>query len=314
MARRTIVVDCDPGFDDAIALLLALAAPDEIELAGVTTVAGNVPLGHTHRNALAILDAAGSSVPVHAGIDRPLLVPLHTSAYVHGEDGLLGLDLAPPSQTIPRCHAVDAIIRLVRDRPAKSVTICAIGPLTNVAVALRLAPDLADRVERIVIMGGAVGLGNVTPAAEFNFYVDPHAAAIVLDAGMPTVLVPLDVTERIRVERPLADRLIGASEAIPGVAGRLLLAASDVRTRRGSVAIHDACVIAWLLDPSAFAGRDCSVTILPDPGPGRGRSIVDWHGVTDAPRPVQVLREVDAERVGRLLGERLLAATSALEG
>ncbi|WP_191062459.1 nucleoside hydrolase, partial [Geminicoccus harenae] len=173
MARHAIILDCDPGQDDAIAILLALAAPEEIELLAITAVAGNVPLGLTRVNARKVLELAGrTDVPVHAGCDRPLVRPLETAEHVHGETGLNGAVLPEPTIPLRDGHAVDAIIELVMSRPPRTVTIAAVGPLTNVALAIRKEPHMSQRLRQIVLMGGAIELGNITPAAEFNIYVD----------------------------------------------------------------------------------------------------------------------------------------------
>ena len=186
--RRAIIIDCDPGLDDAVALLLALASPDEIELLGITTVAGNAELHHCAANARKICELSGHyETAVFAGCARPILYPLETAAHVHGATGLAGAeDLATPSMALQDQHAVDFIIDTVKTRD--DVTLCPIGPLTNIAVALVKAPEIAPRIREIVLMGGAMGHGNVSAAAEFNFYVDPHAARIVLESPVKTVM------------------------------------------------------------------------------------------------------------------------------
>lgn len=195
MPPEPIIIDCDPGQDDALAILLALASPEDLEVLAITTVAGNVPLALTAVNARKILELAGrSEVPVYAGCDRPLLRPPVTAEHVHGRTGLDGAELPAPGIELAPGHAVDAIIALIRERPTGTVTLCPIGPLTNVALAMRLAPDIVERIKRIVLMGGAAGAGNVTPSAEFNIYADPHAASIVFAAGVPLVMHGLDVT------------------------------------------------------------------------------------------------------------------------
>ncbi|MGH6780931.1 MAG: nucleoside hydrolase, partial [Sphingomonadaceae bacterium] len=183
---RPIIIDTDPGQDDAVALLLAFAQPDELDIRLVSTVAGNVRIELTAANALRVRDlAARPDVPVQAGMARPMLEPLETAEFVSGPDGLSGAGLPPAKSSAAPGHAVQGIVDILRAASDGSVTICALGPLTNVAMALRLAPELAPRLREIVVMGGAMGLGNMTPAAEFNFYVDPHAAAVVFGAGVP---------------------------------------------------------------------------------------------------------------------------------
>ena len=207
MAAQPIILDCDPGQDDAIAILLALASP-ELEPLAITTVGGNVPLPLTERNARRILALAGrSDVPVYAGCDRPLVRPLETAEYVHGESGLDGAELPEPTLPLAAGHAIQAIIDLVMARPKGSVTLCATGPLTNVAIALRQEPRLAAQLRQIVLMGGAIDHGNVTPAAEFNIYVDPHAADIVFGCGAPTTMFGLDVTHQVLVNEDRLQRI-----------------------------------------------------------------------------------------------------------
>ena len=195
--RQPLIIDTDPGQDDAVAILLALASP-EIDLLGITTVAGNVPLDLTEVNARKICDLAGrQDVPVFAGLSRPLVRRLVTAEHVHGRTGLDGPDLPPPQTPLQEQHAVDFIIETVRKEPSGSVTIAPIGPLSNIAMALQRAPDIAPRIKQIVLMGGGCFEGgNITPAAEFNIYVDPHAAAVVFGAGIPITMMPLDVTHK----------------------------------------------------------------------------------------------------------------------
>jgi purine nucleosidase len=308
MARHSIILDCDPGQDDAIAILLALGSPDEIELLGITTVAGNVPLGLTRMNARKMVELAGrADVPVWAGCDRPLVRALETAEYVHGETGLNGAVLPEPVTALQPGHAVDAIIDLVMARPPRSVTICAVGPLTNVAMAIRKEPHLTQRVKEIVLMGGAVELGNVTPAAEFNIYVDPHAADIVFRAGIPITMFGLDVTHQVLVT---AERL----ERIRSIGGKVAEAAHGLldffnrfdmeRYDAPGAPLHDPCVIAWLIEPSIFSGKACPVEIELE-GRSVGRTLVDWWNSDRRPPNAMVMREVDAGRFFALLTERL---------
>src|SRR5439155_10340756 len=204
-----IVIDCDPGHDDAIAILLALASP-EVELIGVTTVAGNQTLDKTTRNALVTLEIAGrSEVPVAAGAEAPLRRDLRTAAHVHGETGLDGPELPEPSARPVRAHASDFLAQLIEP----GVVLVPTAPLTNLALMLGRHPDMSDRLERIVWMGGAIAEGNITPAAEFNCFVDPEAAAGVFSSGVPITMVGLDVTHRALFTRTHAERLRGAGRA-----------------------------------------------------------------------------------------------------
>ena len=201
MTPRKIIIDTDPGQDDAVAILLALGSPDEIEVLGITAVAGNVPLALTEKNTRIVCELAGRpDIPVYAGCDRPLGRPLVTAEHVHGQTGLDGPSLPDPTMPLQAQHAVDYIIDTLRAHDAGTVTLCPLGPLTNIATALQRAPDIAEKVQQIVLMGGAYfEVGNITPAAEFNIYVDPQAAAIVFQSGIDIVVMPLDVTHKALV-------------------------------------------------------------------------------------------------------------------
>lgn len=308
MAPHPIIIDCDPGQDDAIALLLALASPQELEVLAITAVAGNVPLRLTEHNARRLVRLAGrSEVPVFAGCDRPLLRTLETAEYVHGETGLDGAELAEPDRPLARGHAVDAIIELVMARPAGTVTLCPIGPLTNIAIALRKEPRLAAQLRQIVLMGGSIELGNVTPAAEFNIYVDPHAADIVFRCGAPLVMMGLDVTHKALVMEPHLRRIEALGTPVGKAAAGLLDFYNRFDRERYSQPggpLHDPCVIAWLLDPSLFSGKECPVEIVLE-GPCAGRTLVDWWNMHKHPANANVIRDIDAERFFDLLIDRL---------
>jgi len=290
-----IVIDCDPGHDDAIAILLALASP-EVELRGISTVAGNQTVDKTTRNALKVLELAGrSDVPVVRGADAPLRRPLRTAAHVHGESGLDGPDLPEPS-TAP--SAEDPA-----DWLEPEVVLVATGPLTNVA-------HLVERgvaIERIVWMGGAIAEGNVTPAAEFNAFVDPEAAAAVFGSGIPLTMVGLDVTHKALFTRAHADRLRDT-----GKVGKVVAELSDFfqlfHERRygfeGSP-IHDAMAVAEVIDPSLLETVLCNVEIETASDHCDGRTVVDRWLVTDRPRNARVGIDVDAPRFLDLLVERL---------
>ena len=288
-----LVIDCDPGIDDAVALLLACASP-EVRLLGVTTVAGNVGLEHTTRNARRLLTLAGRpDVPVAAGAPRPLVrTQPARAAYVHGEDGVRGVDLPEPAGPADPRHAVALLADTVAGS-AEPVTLVAVGPLTNVALFYALHPELAAALDRLVVMGGSIGAGNVTPAAEFNIWADPEAAYRVLtDPGLaravPTTLVGLDVTFAVPVDEAAVRRL-----AAGGAAGRAAAAMlGDAvefyhRTRRTtSVAVHDAVAVVQVLRPELLPTEPCTVTVDCSEGPGRGGTGVDlgrgssWLSVT----------------------------------
>ncbi|CAN7616602.1 nucleoside hydrolase [Bosea sp. LjRoot90] len=306
MARETIVIDTDPGQDDAVALLLAFASATELDLKAVTTVAGNVPLVLTTANALRIRELAGrKDVPVHAGADRPLIFPLSTAEFVCGPDGLAGADLPPPRGKAESGHAVEVLIAILRAAPDDSVTLCPLGPLTNLALAFRLAPDVLPKVKRIVLMGGALALGNITPAAEFNIHVDPHAAAIVFSCGRPIVMMGLGVTHQAIASHEQVARLIAFGNAAGRAVHGML-----TRPRPGGLGtaghpMHDPCVIAWLLWPELFAGRDCFVEVETGDGPLRGRTTIDWNGRLKRQANAHVVASVEAEALFQRLFDRL---------
>lgn len=306
MVRETIVIDADPGQDDAVALLLAFASPAELDLRAITTVAGNVPLALTTANALRIRELAGrDDVPVHAGADRPLIFPLSTAEFVCGPDGLAGADLPPPGGTADTGHAVEALIAILRAAPDDSVTLCPLGPLTNLALAFRLAPDTLPKVRRIVLMGGALALGNITPAAEFNVHVDPHAAAIVFSCGRPIVMMGLGVTHQAIASHEQIARLLSFGNATGKAVHGML-----TRLRPGGLGtaghpMHDPCVIAFLLWPELFSGRDCFVEVETGDGPLRGRTTIDWNGRLKRQANAHVVASVEAETLFQRLFDRL---------
>ena len=305
-AREPILIDTDPGQDDAVALLLAFACADRLDLRAITTVAGNVPVAATTANALRVRELANAATPVHRGAEGPLVLPLETAEFVCGPDGLAGAGLPPAASDPEPGHAVDAIIALAR--AADGITLCPLGPLTNLALAFRLAPDILPRVSRIVMMGGAIGLGNITPAAEFNAYVDPHAAAVVLGAGRPVVMMGLGVTLQAIASAEQVAR-IGALGNAAGRAVHGML----TRPRPGGLGtaghpMHDPCVIAYLLWPELFEGRDCFVAVETADGPLRGRTTIDWNGRLKRPANAHVVSAVNAPE----LFERVIARLATL--
>lgn len=309
MSKRSIIIDSDPGQDDAVALLLALASP-ELDVLGVTTVAGNVPLSYTRRNARIIVELAGRpDVPVFSGAIRPLIRPLVTAEHVHGKTGLDGPQLPEPTIALQAEDAVDFIIRTLRERPAGSVTLCPLGPLTNVALALIRAPDIASRIGEIVLMGGAYFEGgNITPSAEFNIYVDPHAAEVVFKSGAPIVMLPLDVTHQVLSTQAR----IAAIAALGNRAGQTVAQMLSFSERfdlekygADGAPLHDPCVIAYLLRPTLFAGRHINVEIETRSELTMGATVADWWRVSDRPANATFIRSVDAAGFYSLLGERL---------
>lgn len=304
-----IIIDTDPGQDDAVALLLAFASRDELDLRAITTVPGNVPVAQTTANALRIRDLGGAaSVPVYRGAEAPLVVALETAEFVCGPDGLAGAGLPPPASEAVPGHAVEAIIALCRAAPADGITLCPLGPLTNLALAFRLAPDILPKVRRIVMMGGSIGLGNMTPAAEFNMHVDPHAAAVVFGCGRPIVMFGLGVTLQAIASHEQIERIGGLGNA----AGRAIHGMLT-RPRPGGLGtaghpMHDPCVIAFLLWPELFSGRDCFVAVETGDGPLRGRTTIDWNGRLKREPNAHVVATVEAHE----LFERMIARLATL--
>ncbi len=307
---RPVIIDCDPGQDDAFALLLALASPDELEVLGVTTVAGNVPLEKTTRNARLVCDLAGRPrTAIHAGCDRPLVRPLVTAEHVHGPEGLDGAPIEEPRTPLQPAHAVDFIVETLLGAPEGSVTLVPIGPLTNIAMALRREPAIAPRIREIVMMGGAWREGgNITPSAEFNVYVDPHAAAVVLGSGRPIVMMGLDVTHQVMTtaERRAA---IGALDipAAGALRGMLEYYNRHDIEKYGSDGgpLHDPCTVAWLLEPGLFTGKQVNVQIETTSPLTMGATVVDFWGVTGRTANVTWVHGVDASGFFSLLSSRL---------
>ena len=298
-----IVIDCDPGHDDAIAILLALASP-EVELIGVTTVGGNQTLDKTTRNALITLEIAGrSDIPVAAGAQAPLRRELRTAAHVHGETGLDGPELPQPSALPVEAHAADFLAELMEP----GVVLVPTAPLTNLALMLERHPDVHERLERIVWMGGSMGQGNVTPAAEFNSFVDPEAGAIVFASGIPITMVGLDVTHKALFTRAHADGLRGR-----GRVGRFVAELSDFfqlfherEYHFDGAPIHDAMAVAHVIDPTLVTTSHVNVAVETDSEFCDGRTVVDLRGVSGREPNADVGVDVDAPRFLDLLVSRL---------
>lgn len=310
MGARKIIIDTDPGQDDAVAILLALACPEDLEVLALTCVAGNVPLDATSRNARRICELAGRpDLPVHAGCAQPLQRDLVTAAHIHGADGLDGSDLPQPTMPLDAAHAVDVLVDTLRREPANTITIVAIGPLTNIATALTRAPDIAPRIARIVLMGGARGPGgNVTPAAEFNIHVDPLAAKIVFACGAPITVLPLDVTYKALVtparHAALAAPGTRVSQAIAALTDPLARANPEKFGAVG-VPLHDPCTIAWLLDPDLFSGRHVNIEIETTSDLTMGMTVVDRWAVTPRAPNALFLDDMNSDGLFALLTERL---------
>lgn len=310
MAPRKIIIDTDPGQDDAVAILLALASPAELDVLGITAVAGNVPLPLTAKNARIICELAGrSDAKVFGGCDAPIQRKLVTAEHVHGKTGLDGPQLPTPTMQLQDQHAVDFIIETLREEPAGTVTLCPLGPLTNIATAFLRAPDIIDRVQEIVLMGGAYfEVGNITPAAEFNIYVDPEAAEIVFKSNVPLTVMPLDVTHKVLTTKPR----VQAFRDLGTEAGRMVAEWTDFferfdKEKYGSdgAPLHDPCVIAWLLQPGLFSGRKINVEIETTSELTLGMTVADWWGVTDRAPNALFIGDVDADGFFALLTDRI---------
>lgn len=310
VAPRPIIIDCDPGQDDAVALLLALASPEQLELRAITTVAGNVPLPLTSINALKMCELAGrEDVPVYAGCSRPMRKELYTAEYVHGPTGIDGAELPEPGKQLEDDHAVDFLVDAVMEAAPGEITLCTFGPLTNLGMALVKAPDMAPRIREIVLMGGGFFEGgNTTPAAEFNIYVDPEAAYNVLASDVPITMMPLDVTHKALSTPARVDtfRSLGTA-AGAAVAGMLDFYDRHDVEKYGFEGgpLHDPCVIAYLLRPDLFGGKPCHVEVVTDPGPANGATLVDWWEVTGRTPNAMVMNEIDADEFFALLTERI---------
>lgn len=306
---RAIIIDTDPSPDDAVAFLIALASP-ELEVLAITTVAGNVPVELTSRNARKALELAGrTDVRVYRGAEAPLVRPLVTAEVVHGKTGFDGYDLPDPTMPLAPGFAPDAIIDLVMARPPGTVTLCCLAPLTNIALAMLKQPRLAGRLAKIVLMGGAFSEGgNITPAAEFNIFVDPEAAHCVFTSGAPITMIPLDCTHQARTTRARMAALLAKGTRVTEVFYHLLRANKLFDENKygwEGGPLHDPTVIAWLLRPSIFSGRDVHVAIECASPLTLGMTVVDWWAVTSRPPNAKVLREIDADAYFHLVIERL---------
>ena len=306
---RPIIIDTDPGQDDALAILLALASP-ELQVLGITCVAGNVPLDKTTVNARKVCELAGKpETRVFAGAAGPLTRTLVTAEYVHGKTGLDGYELPEPTMPLQDQAGADFIVETVMNAPENTVTLCALGPLTNLGLALQAEPKLGARVKEIVLMGGGLFEGgNTTPAAEFNIYVDPEAAQMVMHCGAPITMIPLDLTHQTLT----SDAIIERFRAMPNQTGPASAGLLDFFERfdvekYGSQGgpLHDPNVIAFLLQPALYGGRQINVEIETGSELTRGMTVADWWGVTDRVKNVNYLRHVDVAGYWKLLQDRL---------
>ena len=301
-----ILIDCDPGHDDAIALMLAVASP-EVELVGVTTVVGNQTVEKTTVNALRVLELCGRpDVPVAKGAPHPLVRPRSVAAHVHGETGLDGPDLPPPSREHVAEHAVSFLARQIREHDGK-LTVIPVGPLTNIALLLALEPDA--RPERIVLMGGSVGEGNRTPAAEFNIWADPEAARRVFESGIDITMIGLDVTHQALVTDADAEAMRGL-----GKVGKVAAELFDFYGRWHKATypdldgspLHDPVAVAHVIDPTLVETKPAYIEIDCSWEQGRGRTNVDWRGrLESSPPNATVGLGIDNDAFVKLITARL---------
>jgi len=310
LSAEKIIIDTDPGQDDAVAILLALSSPDEIEVLGITAVAGNVPLSLTEKNARIVCELAGRpDIAVYAGCDRPLKRKLVTAEHVHGKTGLDGPDLPEPEIKLQEKHGVDFIIDTIMQEPENSISLCPLGPLTNIASAILKQPKIVSRIKKIVLMGGAYfEVGNITPAAEFNIFVDPDAAKIVFEAGIDMVVMPLDVTHKALVteKRNEAFRQLKSPVGIAVAEMTDFFERFDKEKYGSSGApLHDPCVTAYLIDPKIFSGKNINVEIETRSELTLGMTVADWWGVTDRKANTFFVGDLDSDKFFSLLTERL---------
>jgi len=306
---RPIIIDTDPGQDDAVAILLALASP-ELDVLGITTVAGNVPQPLVTTNALKLCELVGrTDVPVFVGAHQPLVRELFTAEYVHGPTGIDGTDLPDPVTAARSKDAVDFIIDTCLASGSDGITLCPVGPLTNIASAIAREPMIVPKIREIALMGGGFFEGgNTTPVAEFNIYVDPDAAALVFNSGAPITVFPLDVTHKALVLPDDLERLRAidtpVAETVAGMLG--YYERHDVEKYGiAGAPLHDPCVIAYLIDAELFTGKACRVDVETDSELTVGQTVVDWWGVTGAESNAMVMSDIDRQGFMDLVIERI---------
>jgi len=303
-APRRVVLDCDPGHDDAMAILLAAADPS-IELEAITTVAGNQTLDKVTLNARRVCSVAGiTGVPIAAGRDRPLRRDPIVAGEIHGTSGLDGVEWDPPSVPLDPRDGVELLIERALAPADRPLTVVATGPLTNVAAALEREPRIAGRIDRISIMGGAIGLGNWTPSAEFNIHVDPEAAAIVLGAGVPVTLVPLEVTHRALATAGVIGRIAALDTPVARMSVALMRFFAETYERVfgfADPAVHDPVAVAAVIDPGIVATRHVSVAIDIGDGISAGRTACDLYGTTGVAPNADVGVDLDADAFWELM-------------
>ena len=305
-----IIIDCDPGQDDAVALFLALSSPDELKILGITTVAGNVPLKLTERNARIICDIADSKeTEVFAGCSRPMLVDLMTAENVHGKTGIDGIDIFKPKTPLKELHAVDFIVKSLKDADTDSITLVPTGPLTNIALAIIKDPSILDSIKQIVLMGGAMReAGNLSASAEFNMRVDPHAAKVVFECGLPIIVMSLDVTHKVLTSKERVSEIESIGNSVSTATANMLKFFARYDSEKYGVdgaPLHDPCTIAWLLNQNLFIGKECNVRIETESSLTLGHTSVDFWGVEGNIPNAIWMQDVDDDGFYDLLINRL---------
>jgi purine nucleosidase len=308
--KRDLIIDTDPGADDVVALLLALASPQELNVLAITTVAGNVRIDKTSRNARLAREWAGrEEVPVYAGAGRPLVRTPIYAENIHGKEGLPGVDVHEPKKALAEGNAVQYLVETLKKAAPHSITIAMLGPQTNLALALVQAPEITQGIKEVVVMGGAhFNGGNITPVAEFNLFADPDAAKVVLASGVKLTYVPLDVTHKILT----SDQRIKQIQDLNNQAGKLVSSILNEYVKADMVhyglpggPVHDASVIAWLLKPELFSGRQVNLVIDSREGPGFGQTVADWYDTLGQNKNVFWVENGDAQGFFDLLTQRL---------
>lgn len=310
MGARKIIIDTDPGQDDAFAVLFALGSPAELDVVAITTVGGNVPLPLTSRNALQLVELAGrADVPVFAGCPGPMVKKLKTAEYVHGPSGIDGLDVPEPVTLLQGQHAVNYLVDKIMAEPEGELTVCTLGPMTNLGMAMAMEPRIVPRIREVVLMGGGFFQGgNMTPAAEYNIFVDPHAAHVVFESGVPLTMASIDCTYTAQMTPEWIDTLRAVGRRSTTQAANM----ADFFRQYGSHKfptqarpIHDACVTGFLLAPHLFQQKLCNVTIELMSPETIGMTVVDWWHVTGRRKNCNVLGRIDTDGFFALMLERL---------
>ncbi|MBH3360641.1 nucleoside hydrolase [Pseudomonas guariconensis] len=309
-ATRDVIIDTDPGADDVVALLLAMASPEDLNIRAITTVAGNVRLDKTSRNARLAREWAGrEDIPVYAGAGRPLVRKPIYADDIHGREGLEGVKVHEPKQGLAQGNAVQYLVDTLSHAEPHSITLAMLGPQTNLALALIQKPEIAKSIKEVVVMGGAhFNGGNITPVAEFNLYADPHAAQVVLASGVKLTYVPLDLTHKVITSEARFKQLAAinnqASQRVVDILDAYVKHDMDLYGMPGGP-VHDASVIAYLIKPELFSGRRAHLEVDSREGPTFGQTVVDWYAVLKRPANVLWLNEGDAQGFFDLLSERL---------